>query len=62
MQAAPGIRSFSAAPLLPLERNSISRETYMFIWLVIIGMTVVGGFWVKTRRMRKAKENTYVPN
>ena len=34
----------------------------MFIWLVIIGMTVVGGFWVKTRRMRKAKENTYVPN
>ena len=34
----------------------------MAIWAVIIGMTVVGGFWVKTRRDRKAKQNTYVPN
>ena len=32
------------------------------IWAVIIAMVVVGGFWVKTRRERKAKENTYVPN
>ena len=34
----------------------------MAIWALIIGMAVVGGFWVKTRRLRKAKENTYVPN
>jgi hypothetical protein len=34
----------------------------MALWLVIIAMAVVGGFWVKTRRIRKAKENTYVPN
>ena len=31
------------------------------IWLVTIGMAIVGGFWVKTRRQRKARENTYVP-
>lgn len=32
------------------------------IWLVTIAMAVVGGFWVKTRRQRKSRPNTYVPN
>jgi hypothetical protein len=32
------------------------------IWLGTIALAVLGGFWVKTRRQRKAKENTYVPN
>jgi hypothetical protein len=31
----------------------------MFIWMVILAMAVVGGYWVKTRRQRKTKE-TYV--
>jgi hypothetical protein len=31
------------------------------IWIAAIGMAVVGGFWVKTRRARKAKiSGTYV--
>jgi len=34
----------------------------MTIWVLIIGMAAVGGYWVKTRRQRKAKANTYVPN
>jgi hypothetical protein len=25
------------------------------IWIAAIGMAVVGGFWVKARRQRKAK-------
>ena len=33
----------------------------MFIWFVILAMALVGGFWVKTRRTRKAK-TTYVPS
>ena len=32
----------------------------MFMWILIIGMAVIGGFWVKTRRQRKSK-TTYVP-
>ena len=33
------------------------------MWVVlIISMAVIGGFWVKTRRQRKAKQTTYVPN
>ena len=32
----------------------------MFTWILIIGMAVIGGFWVKTRRQRKNK-TTYVP-
>ncbi len=27
----------------------------MMIWIVAIAMAVVGGFWVKVRRQRKAK-------
>ena len=27
----------------------------MFIWVVILAMAVVGGYWVKTRRQRKTK-------
>ena len=34
----------------------------MAIWVVIIALAVVGGFWAKTRRERKARANTYVPN
>ena len=34
----------------------------MTIWVVIITMAAVGGFWVKTRRNRKNRANTYVPN
>lgn len=33
----------------------------MVIWMVILGMAVVGGYWVKTRRQRKAKA-TYAGN
>jgi len=31
-------------------------------WLITIVMALIGGLWVKTRRQRKAKETTYVPN
>jgi hypothetical protein len=34
----------------------------MFIWIVILAMALVGGYWVKTRRQRKAKAATYVGN
>ena len=27
----------------------------MFIWIVILAMALVGGYWVKTRRQRKTK-------
>ena len=33
----------------------------MFIWVVILAMAVVGGYWVKTRRQRKGKA-TYAGN
>jgi hypothetical protein len=33
----------------------------MFIWMVILAMALVGGYWVKTRRQRKSKA-TYVGN
>jgi hypothetical protein len=32
------------------------------IWIVAIGMAVVGGYWVKVRRQRKAKGTNYVGN
>lgn len=38
------------------------RRTAMTLWVVIITMAAVGGFWVKTRRNRKNRANTYVPN
>jgi hypothetical protein len=31
----------------------------MFIWILILAMAVVGGYWVKTRRQRKAKATIY---
>ena len=34
----------------------------MFIWILIAGMAIVGGVWVKTRRQRKAKAAPYVGN
>lgn len=34
----------------------------MAMWVLIVVMAAVGGFWVKTRRQRKAKDVPYVPN
>lgn len=34
----------------------------MFIWIVILAMVGIGGYWVKTRRQRKAKTATYAGN
>jgi len=34
----------------------------MVMWVLIVGMAVVGGFWVKTRRQRKSKTPTYAGN
>jgi hypothetical protein len=34
----------------------------MFIWVVILAMAIVGGYWVKTRRERKTKATTYAGN
>jgi hypothetical protein len=34
----------------------------MVIWVMIIAMAVVGGFWVKTRRQRKTKVPGYAGN
>jgi hypothetical protein len=31
----------------------------MVLWILIGLMAVVGGFWVKTRRQRKARQVTY---
>jgi len=31
------------------------QEAGMFIWVVILAMALVGGYWVKTRRQRKTK-------
>ena len=36
-------------------------EAGMFIWMVILAMAIVGGYWVKTRRHRKTKA-TYAGN
>ena len=33
----------------------------MFIWVVILAMSVVGGYWVKTRRQRKTKAAVGAP-
>ena len=38
------------------------QEARMFIWVVILAMGLVGGYWVKTRRQRKTKASTYVGN
>jgi len=38
------------------------QEAGMFIWIVILAMAGVGGYWVKTRRERKAKTPTYARN
>jgi hypothetical protein len=34
----------------------LRAEARMFIWIVILAMALVGGYWVKTRRQRKTKE------
>jgi hypothetical protein len=31
------------------------------IWALVIVMAVVGGYWVKVRRARKARFSEYVP-
>jgi len=38
------------------------QEAGMFIWVVILAMAIVGGYWVKTRRERKTKAPTYAGN
>ena len=38
------------------------QEVYMFPLVMIIAMGVIAGFWVKTRRQRKARQTPYVPN
>jgi hypothetical protein len=38
------------------------QEAGMFIWIVILAMAGVGGYWVKTRRQRKTKAATYAGN
>ena len=47
--------------LLLLELAS-PQEAGMFIWIVILAMALVGGYWVKTRRQRKTKAATYAGN
>jgi hypothetical protein len=49
-------------PFLAAGRVGAPVGENMMIWLVTIAMAVIGGFWVKFRRQRKAKENPYVPN
>lgn len=49
----------SASALLEPQGGS-PQEAGMFIWVVILAMALVGGYWVKTRRQRKAK--TYAGN
>ena len=39
----------------------MDAEARMFIWIVILAMALVGGYWVKTRRQRKTKA-TYAGN
>jgi hypothetical protein len=31
-------------------------------WLLLIVMVLISALWVRVRRQRKARENTYVPN
>ena len=50
------------APALLHSASASPQEAGMFIWIVILAMAGVGGFWVKTRRQRKAKAGTYVGN
>ena len=38
------------------------RRQKMILWVLVGIMAVVGGFWVKTRRQRKAKALTYAGN
>ena len=44
------------------KRQAPLRRYAMFMWVVIGAMALVGFFWVKTRRERKARGVTYVPN
>ena len=37
------------------------QEAGMFIWVVILAMALVGGYWVKTRRQRKTKAAVGAP-
>jgi hypothetical protein len=32
------------------------------VWLFLLTIVCIGAFYVKTRRQRKAKQTTYVPN
>ena len=52
------VESRSAPALLNRDRAP-NQEAGMFIWVVILAMALVGGYWVKVRRERKAKATTY---
>lgn len=51
----------SAPPLLN-SRQRPPQEAGMFIWIVILAMALVGGYWVKARRQRKTKAAMYASN
>ena len=49
-------------PTLAHSRPASPQEAAMFIWIVILAMALVGGYWVKTRRERKTKATSYGGN
>ena len=49
-------------PGLAEQWGNSPQEAGMFIWVVILAMSIVGGYWVKTRRQRKTKAATYAEN
>jgi hypothetical protein len=54
MLALPNCLVFAADGLRNCPCSGNAQEAGM-IWIAAIAMAVVGGFWVKTRRQRKAK-------
>jgi hypothetical protein len=49
-------------PSLAEQWANSPQEAGMFIWVVILAMALIGGYWVKTRRQRKTKAATYAGN
>jgi len=47
---------------LLLRGLATPQEAGMFIWILILVMAIVGGYWVKTRRQRKTKAAVYAGN
>ena len=59
---AGGVHKTPFGPALAHPAAASPQEAEMFIWMVILAMGLVGGYWVKTRRQRKTKASTYVGN